>query len=271
MATPFLTSLFIVGTCSDSGHAFQFLCSHKKLRSRQRARYPTPTGFPLNRPFHAFCQSKTEEKQIRRYSPFLESASVIGNHSLVHDDWQAVPDIWKSSSEKYGDLVALTDPYHDPPSTFTYKQLEKEILDFSEGLRVVGVRPEEKIALFAENSCRWLVADQGIMATGAINVVRGSRSSVKELLQIYDHSDSVAVAIDNPELFDRISEEFCSKAVMKFVILLWGEKSSLISDGKIPVFKYEEILDLGRESRSHMHNSNDGRRSSNPFFLEFTF
>lgn len=29
----------------------------------------------------------------------------------------------------------------------------------------------------------------GIMATGAINVVRGSRSSVKELLQIYDHSD----------------------------------------------------------------------------------
>lgn len=29
----------------------------------------------------------------------------------------------------------------------------------------------------------------GIMATGAINVVRGSRSSVEELLQIYDHSE----------------------------------------------------------------------------------
>ena len=27
-----------------------------------------------------------------------------------------------------------------------------------------------------------------IMATGAINVVRGSRSSVEELLQIYKHS-----------------------------------------------------------------------------------
>lgn len=47
-------------------------------------------------------------------------------------------------------------------------QLEKEILDFSEGLRVVGVRPEEKIALFAENSCRWLVADQGIQFLGII-------------------------------------------------------------------------------------------------------
>lgn len=34
-------------------------------------------------------------------------------------------------------------------------------MDFSEGLRVVGLKPNEKIALFADNSCRWLVADQG--------------------------------------------------------------------------------------------------------------
>lgn len=40
-------------------------------------------------------------------------------------------------------------------------QLEQEILDFVEGLRAVGVKADEKIALFADNSCRWLVADQG--------------------------------------------------------------------------------------------------------------
>lgn len=41
-------------------------------------------------------------------------------------------------------------------------QLEDSILDFAEGLRVIGVRPDEKLALFADNSCRWLVADQGV-------------------------------------------------------------------------------------------------------------
>ena len=40
-------------------------------------------------------------------------------------------------------------------------QLEQEILDFSQGLRAIGVAPDEKLALFADNSCRWLVADQG--------------------------------------------------------------------------------------------------------------
>lgn len=41
-------------------------------------------------------------------------------------------------------------------------QLKDAILNFAEGLRVIGVKPDEKIALFADNSCRWLVADQGV-------------------------------------------------------------------------------------------------------------
>lgn len=47
-------------------------------------------------------------------------------------------------------------------NSFLRSQLEQEILNFSEGLRVAGVIPDEKLALFADNSCRWLVADQGI-------------------------------------------------------------------------------------------------------------
>lgn len=34
-------------------------------------------------------------------------------------------------------------------------------MEFAEGLRVIGVKPDEKLALFADNSCRWLVVDQG--------------------------------------------------------------------------------------------------------------
>jgi hypothetical protein len=40
-------------------------------------------------------------------------------------------------------------------------QLEQEILEFCQGLRALGVDPDDKLALFADNSCRWLVADQG--------------------------------------------------------------------------------------------------------------
>ncbi|XP_071721883.1 probable acyl-activating enzyme 16, chloroplastic [Rutidosis leptorrhynchoides] len=204
-----------------------------------------------NRPFQVYCQSPTEEKQIRKFSPCLEGALLSGNGAVLSDDWKAVPDIWRSSAEKYGDCTAVVDPYHDPPTTMTYKQLEQEILDFAEGLRVIGVKPDEKVAVFAENSCRWLVADQGAMATGAINVVRGSRSSNEELLRIYNHSESAGLIVDNPEFYNRIADTFCSEASVRFVILLWGDKSFLASNGTkdFPVFSYKDIINIGRKGR----------------------
>jgi len=61
--------------------------------------------------------------QIRRFSPLLESSLLSGNDGVVSDEWKAVPDIWKTSAEKYGDKIALIDPYHHPPSTMTYEQV----------------------------------------------------------------------------------------------------------------------------------------------------
>lgn len=58
-------------------------------------------------------------------------------------------------------------------------QLEQEILDFSEGLRVVGIEPYEKVALFADNSCRWLIADQG---TYSLSLIFPSTSLLYSLL-----------------------------------------------------------------------------------------
>lgn len=139
------------------------------------------------------CQTtpKTEELKKRRCSPLLECEVLSSRIVCGSSNWKAVPDIWRTAAEKYADHTAVVDPYHDPPLQLTYKQLEQEILDFSEGLRVAGIVPDEKLALFADNSCRWLIADQGSMAMGAVNVVRGSRSSPEELLQIYNHSESL--------------------------------------------------------------------------------
>ncbi|PWA98790.1 AMP-binding, conserved site-containing protein [Artemisia annua] len=207
-----------------------------------------------------YCESKTEEKQVRKYSPLLDGP-VLSENNVSTAEFKTIPDIWRSTAEKFGDRLALVDPHHDPPTNMTYKQVEQDILDFSEGLRVTGIKPTEKIALFADNSCRWLIADQGIMATGAINVVRGSRSSVEELLHIYEHSESVALVVDNPELYQRIADSFKSKASVRFVILLWGEKSSISSHTmeEIPVYSYKEIIDTGHEHREILADSHDAR------------
>ncbi|GMH20266.1 hypothetical protein Nepgr_022107 [Nepenthes gracilis] len=252
-----------VSSCSDSRRfAFQLQLSHSRLTVKY-APYWKYCRRRLRPQISVFClTTETEVLQMRRCSPFLENEMLSNDVVLTVGEWRAVPDIWRTSAEKFPDRVALVDPYHDPPSKLTYKELEQEILNFSEGLRVVGVEPDEKLALFADNSCRWLIADQGIMATGAINVVRGSRSSIQELLQIYNHSESVALVVDSPDLLSRITKLFCSQATMKFVILLWGDKSHIASEvlEKLSIFNYREIIELGRESRKVLLGSDNARK-----------
>nr|GLL41408.1 probable acyl-activating enzyme 16, chloroplastic isoform X1 [Ipomoea trifida] len=248
--------LFLVSNSNDGNHAVQDLMSRRGFIKMSRQLKSRGTR---SRKFRVFCESTVI--QIRKCSPVLESILLPENGVLPSSEWKTVPDIWKTASEKFGNRIALVDPYHNPPTNLSYKQLEKEIVSFAEGLRVIGLKPDEKIALFADNSCRWLVADQGIMTTGAINVVRGSRSSVEELLQIYKHSESVALAVDNPEMYSRIAETFHSHADVRFVILLWGEKSSITSevmDGR-PIYSYNEILDLGNESHMALLHSQEAR------------
>ncbi|KAH9609946.1 hypothetical protein KSS87_022953 [Heliosperma pusillum] len=215
-----------------------------------------------------FKTTQAEDVEKRKYSPLLEH--VIQSNNVLSDSikWKTVPDIWRTTAEKYGDRIALVDRYHEPPSDLTYKQLEQEILYFCEGLRVVGLKPDEKIALFADNSCRWLIADQGMlfsfhtlctMAMGAINVVRGSKSSKEELLQIYTHSESVALIVDGPEMFNGMADLFIAQTTMKFIILLWGDKSVLesgVSD-KLHVLNFSEIIGIGRESQKLLVTSPD--------------
>ncbi|XP_073122481.1 long-chain-fatty-acid--[acyl-carrier-protein] ligase AEE15, chloroplastic-like [Henckelia pumila] len=228
----------------------QYNYSLFNLESLRRRRFPCFP--PRNRNLRVYCKSETKELQIRKFSPNIESALISGNGaSRFSKEWTAVPDIWRTSAENFGDSVALRDPYHDPPTNITYKQLEQEILNFCEGVRVVGLNPDENIALFADNSCRWLIADQGIMATGAINVVRGTRSSAEELLQIYMHSDSIALVVDDPSMLNKLSIIFPSQVTVRFVILLWGDKSSIKDTEalEMPIYCYKEIIDLGLESR----------------------
>lgn len=89
------------------------------------------------------------------------------------------------------------------------------------------------------------------MAVGAIDVVRGSKSSVEELLQIHVHSENVALIVDNPVLFNGLAPKFSSSIVSKFVVLLWGNKSMLSSSlgAEVHVYNYGELLCLGHESR----------------------
>jgi long-chain acyl-CoA synthetase len=80
----------------------------------------------------------------------------------------------------------------------TYTQLYEQIQQFAAGLQALGVQPNSYVGLFADNSPRWMIADQGMMTAGVIDVVRSAQAEREELLFILADSGSTALVVEDP-------------------------------------------------------------------------
>lgn len=90
------------------------------------------------------------------------------------------------------------------------------------------------------------------MAVGAAAAVRGSKSSADELFHILTHSDSVALVVENLQLYNKIAARLKGNNVIKFVIVLWASKDNL-EDSKVqadyPIYSFEELVASGKNCR----------------------
>ncbi len=162
---------------------------------------------------------------------------------------QALPEIWPIVAKQFENIVALKDPHAKPEVVLTYAQLYQQIQQFAAGLQAVGITPQidsegipTRVALFADNSPRWMIADQGIMTAGAANVVRSAQAEREELLFILADSGSTALVVENLALLKRLRGSLDSLPI-QLVVLLSEEKPT--EDETLKVFNYSELMAAG--------------------------
>ena len=182
--------------------------------------------------------SRKEEKAINRRS-YLEK--------IIQVD-----EIWERLKDQLGDLIAVDSPHTFHPESFTYKELAENISKAADAFSQVGVEPDDVVALFAENSPRWLIADQGLMRLGASDAVRGSTAPSSELRYILQDSNAVGLIVQNSNVWDSLSLDEQQIKRFKFVLQLEGkacdgviEWDSFLKNGlnKENVSKKENIID----------------------------
>lgn len=196
--------------------------------------------------------------------------------------FSTVPDLWRSLAlcDETATLVAVEDPHHSPPSQYTYEELESHMADFSRGLASKGVLPSQRVALFAEASSRWLIADGGILMSGAADAVRGSKAPAEELAYIAAHANVTALVVDSATVLRDVlaSMTEASRCKLRVVVVLWGDVdrdadrdaepgagagTAPRAHAPCPVLSFEQVLELGAQlrpvshKRAHLHNGGE--------------
>ncbi|MFZ9148638.1 AMP-binding protein [Vulcanococcus sp.] len=161
-------------------------------------------------------------------------------------DWsglQGLEQLWGALAERYGDAIALDAPHAKPPEQLSFQQLHGRIEQAAAGFAALGVRPGEVVALFSENSPRWLVADQALMRLGAANAVRGSGAPVDELRYIAADSQAVALVLESAELLEQLKLSSELLGQLRFVVVLQGDRGTVVP--VVPCFTWDELMQRG--------------------------
>ncbi|MBW3041419.1 AMP-binding protein [Prochlorococcus marinus] len=187
----------------------------------------------------AFWIPNTKEKKAIKRRSHLETIN-------------QVDEIWERLKIPLGDVLAVNSPHTFHPESFTYKQLAENISKAAASFSQIGVEPDDVVALFAENSPRWLIADQALMRVGASDSVRGATAPPSELRYILEDSNAVGLIVQNSDVWERLSLDKKQFDSLKFVIQLEGkacegilewERFLEIGLNKINLSKKENIID----------------------------
>jgi long-chain acyl-CoA synthetase len=156
-----------------------------------------------------------------------------------------LPEMWSILATQCGSIVALNSPHSKPPISLTYQEVATQIQLFATGLQSLGIQPHAGVALFADNSPRWLIADQGIMLSGAFNAVRSSQADPQELLSILANSQAKILVIEDIKTLKKLSDKLVDLSI-SLIILLSDENSEL--DIPIKLINFTQAIDLGRSA-----------------------
>jgi len=156
------------------------------------------------------------------WSPTAREQDALQRHGHVRS-LQRVDAVWPWLADRHGGITALDAPHATHPERFSFGELAQRIATAAAAFRLHGVQQGDVVALFAENSPRWLVADQGLMRAGAADAVRGASAPVEELRYILEDCGATALVVQNADLWQRLALSPQQRSGLRFVLQLEGE------------------------------------------------
>ena len=184
------------------------------------------------------------------WTPTVRERDALQRHQSIAS-LKRVDAVWIGLANRHGTVTALDAPHATHPERLSFADLAQRIATAAAAFQAHGVADGDVVALFSENSPRWLVADQGLMRAGAADAVRGASAPVEELRYILEDSQATALVVQNAELWGRLALSPEQRSTLTLVLQLEGTPA----DG---VVGWDEFLASGAGRSPVEPSSDDG-------------
>lgn len=144
----------------------------------------------------------------------MHASSIRTTAATQPEDFHSLAHRFEESFETYSDRLAMrwrergSEVFYE----MNYRQLAKKVRALATALVELGVPRQEAVALIADVSPEWTIADLAIQLIGAIDVPRGTDSTSEDLGYIIQHSGARTVFVHYSSEIDKIERGLVSRA-----------------------------------------------------------
>jgi acyl-CoA synthetase (AMP-forming)/AMP-acid ligase II len=106
--------------------------------------------------------------------------------------WQTIPELLRDVPTRYPDLEAVVDLNGGPDGArrLDFTELRIEAGRVARALRAAGIEPGDRVAIWASNGWRWVVAACGVWQIGAVLVPLATRWKAPEVGPLLDRTEA---------------------------------------------------------------------------------
>jgi long-chain acyl-CoA synthetase len=137
---------------------------------------------------------------------------------------QTVPQLLRQAAQKFGDRLALRQPTGKTVQTWTWSEYLQASEEIAAGLRALGIAPGDHAVICSETRAEFYLADQGILAAGAVSGALYPSYPAEELIRIAANADAKILFVEDPKMLAKLRG-----AKVEHIILLTGEAPGAVS------------------------------------------
>jgi len=115
-----------------------------------------------------------------------------------------IPEIFHRQAENLTDRPCVASKKNGKYKDISWTDMQKMILSFAYNLKKTGIKKGDRVAIFSPNRYEWWIADQAILAIGAVTVPIYSTNSAEESLYIIKNAGVKCCIVGGNDHLDKI-------------------------------------------------------------------
>lgn len=167
-----------------------------------------------------------------------------------------LPAIFQQTVAQFGDRPALMYKEGGRYRSITFREFSRRVEHLSAFLMEVGVGHGERVALLSENRPEWVIADQAVLAIGAIDVPVYPTLTGSQVAQLLNDCEAMAAVVSTRAQLEKLLSVAADIPSLQ-LILVMDELEGHLPDR---VHRFGEALRQGEASRDRMRDDLKGRR-----------